>query len=196
MRSLFLLAVVFVFQNPADKATYTGPNALGPFHINRDVSIRSLFERLGQPTKTRGNYYCYEARSASAYLWFVQRAHHPSEMGGVLLSDFPNCTEMVTQVVSNDLPAWGTEDDIRLGSSVEEVVKAYGKPSREDRIEGTAYRWVIQGDYLVWENRYTNKARSKREDTVLVYASSRDLRTAEFGLRGGKVAWIFLSNSE
>lgn len=192
----FLLAIVLLCESQAGKQSYAGPNALGLFRIDRDVFVRSLFERLGQPTTTKSNHFCYQSRSANSYLWFDRMAHEPGQVGDLLLSDFPNCMDRPVQVVSEDLGAWKTEEGIRLGSTAEEVLKAYGRPSSRDKIERTAYRWVIQGDYIARENRYTNKARPERGDRVLVYTSPHELRTAEFGIRSGRVAWIFLSQNE
>ena len=52
------------------------------------------------------------------------------------------------------------------------------------------YRWVIQGDHSALEER------RERGNRVLVYNVDDDLRSAEFGIRDGKVAWIFLSQNE
>jgi len=93
------------------------------------------------------------------------------------------------------LAAWKTKKGIGLSSTADEVRNAYGKPSKEDKIEGTKYRWVIHGDRT--DNHYTDKKRPELGDAVLVYQGAPDdLRIAEFGIREGKVVWISLSKNE
>jgi hypothetical protein len=118
-------------------------------------------------------------------------AHEPGLVGDLLLSDFASCMSRPQAPTSQDLRAWKAEKGIGLGSAEEDVLKAYGRPSRQDGISKTTYRWVIQGD------RSAGDLKPERGSRVLVYQGAKhDLSIAEFGFRDGKVVWIFLSINE
>jgi hypothetical protein len=122
-------------------------------------------------------------------------AYDSKVAGTVTVSNFPNCVHQSVKVTSEDFAAWKTENGIGLSSTADDVRKAYGKPSKEDKIEGTKYRWVIHGDRT--NSHYTAERKPELGDTVLVYqGASDDLRAAEFGIREGKVVWISLSKNE
>lgn len=70
-------------------------------------------------------------------------------------------------------------------------MKAYGKPSAIDRIYSRDARLIIPGDSR------PNVAHPELGQTLWRYSGADDdLRTASFGIRDGKVAWIFLSHDE
>jgi hypothetical protein len=200
MRKSFIWALILWVcsysygQNRADKQKYTGPNVLGPFHIDRTVSVRDLFHLLGQTSRFNKEGFCY--RTNTTYFWFSEMAHNPTQVGNVLLSNFPNCMDSHIKISAVVLSEWRTEKGIKLGSTTQEVLKAYGQPTEDIKISGTDYRWIIQGDYLVKENRYTDRKRPEIGDRALAYKISDELRSATFGIRNGKVVWIYLSNSE
>jgi hypothetical protein len=198
LRSLhILLAVALAGMGGAEKPSYKGPNSLGPFRIDKDISMKSLFERLGTPSSAAGNVFCYRAKDERAFLVLTRmaEAYDSKIAGGALLSDFRNCVDRSSQVTPDDLAAWKTEQGVGLGSTAEDARKAYGKPSKEDKVGGTSYRWVIHGDFN--SNHYRNEKRPEIGDTVLVYqGASDDLSTAEFGIRDGQVVWIFVSKNE
>lgn len=192
-----LLAVIILVGAHASAQSYKGPLTLGPFRIDRDISMKSLFEDLGHPSKVAGDTFCYQQEGNRAYLVLTRMAevYDASVAGDVLLSNFPNCLDRPVQVTSDDLATWRTEKGIRLGATTEDVRIAYGKPSRQDKIEGTKYQWVIHGDGR--DDHYSEKKRPEIGDTVLVYqGSANDLSIAEFGIREGKVVWISLSKNE
>jgi hypothetical protein len=172
---------------------YTGPNELGYFHIDHDTSVQHLFRVLGKPLMSSKEPACY--KNGIAYLWFERRAHSSTIVGDIMLSSFPNCMDSPVRTTSEVLQKWRTEKGIGLGSTELEVIKAYGKAS-ERQIKGTAYRSLIQGDYLVRENRYANIKRPELGEKALIYGSSDDMRSAAFGIKNGKVVWISLTNTE
>ena len=198
LKPLYILVVVALLgRGHADGQSYGGPNVLGPFRIDKDVSMSTLFERLGRPSKVANDVFCYKSKDDWAFLVVTRMAevYDAKVAGDVLLSSFCNCIDRPAQVTPNDLLAWKTEKGIGLGARVEGVRKAYGPPSKEDKIEGTGYRWVIHGDFR--DNHYTTEKRPEIGDTVLVYqGTADDSRTAEFGIRQRKVVWIFLSKNE
>jgi hypothetical protein len=164
---------------------------LGYFRIDKDVSMNALFEKLGHPAKVAGDTFCYKSASGDAYLVVTRMVSvYDSKVAGTAeLSNFRNCFDQQVQVTSDDLAGWKTGQGVGLGSSSEDIEKAYGKPSSEK--SGSDYRAIIHG---------TQPQGRKRLDvgtTVLSYTSaSDDLNAAYFGIRDGKVAWIMLSKNE
>ena len=192
-----LLTVLLVVGSYAEGQSYAGPNALGLFRLDADVSMKSLFEQLGHASSTAGDVFCWQSKDgkASVALTPMVAAYDAKVAGTVTLSSFRNCVSRSGEATPDDLADWKTEKGIGLSSTAEEVQKAYGKPSKEDKIEGTKYRWVIHGDRT--GNHYTDKKRSEIGETVLVYQGAPDdSRIAEFGIRKGKVVWISLSKNE
>ena len=199
MLSLFraLPIVLFVATICAAGQEYAGPNALGPFRLDKDVTMRALFDRLGEPSSTTGDVFCFQSKDGKGFLVLTRMAevYNTKVAGTVTLSGFRNCFNKTLTTTTVDLAAWKTSQGIGLGSTAEEVRKTFGKPSKEDKIEGRKYRWVIHGDRK--NNHYTDERRPEIGDTVLVYqGSSEDLRIAEFGIREGKVVWISISKNE
>lgn len=192
MWQTILLAVALLGGGDAGKQVYTGPNALGPFRIDRDISMNSLFEKLGRPPKLARDTFCYQSKDGRAYLALTRMdaVYDDKIAGAVLLSDFRNCVDRPVQPTSEDLMSWKTEKGIGLGSSTEEVIRAYGKPSSVDRL-GTDYRGIIRG------TPEQSRKRPELGTTIMNYTgASGDLRAAFLGIRDGKVAWISLSTTE
>jgi hypothetical protein len=48
---IVVLALALIAGRIADKSEYGGPQCLGPFCLDRIVSIRALFKRLGPPLR-------------------------------------------------------------------------------------------------------------------------------------------------
>jgi len=63
-----LVAVFFVAIGYAEGQNYAGPNALGPFRIDADVSMKSLFERLGRASSTTGDVFCYRSKDSKVFV--------------------------------------------------------------------------------------------------------------------------------
>ncbi|HEX8817222.1 MAG TPA: hypothetical protein VF753_17135 [Terriglobales bacterium] len=182
----------------AETHGFPGPNTLGPFRIDRDAAIKTLFDDLGTPVSTNADAFCYKSSDGKSFLVLsrMTEVYGRDVAGSATLSAFPNCINEPVTVAKVDLAQWTAGDSIGLGSTAESVLREYGKPSREDRIEGAKYRWIIHGDRDP-TGRYTQKDRPEIGDRVLVYKGApNDLRIAEFGIRAGKVAWIFLSRNE
>jgi hypothetical protein len=190
---LLLAAILFSGQRPPEKP-YSGPACLGPFCIDRDLPVCKLFVALGEPITRKGSHFCYRSRSGNSYMWFERMAHRPALAGTVVVSDFPNCMDSFIKVSSEDPGAWKTDEGIGVGSREEDVVERYGGPSRQDEIKGTRYRWIVKGDFV--GEREDSAKRPDRGDKVLVYKTLGDLRTAEFGIRNGRVCWIAMSQNE
>jgi len=184
----FILAAILSSGQQPNAQRYTGPNCLGPFCVGRNLALRSVLKHIGQPA-TKTEPFCYQSQDGRRFLWLASMAHHSGRAGDALLSDFPNCRHRAIEVAAVDLSAWKTKEGIGLGSSEQDVLKAYGKPSRKDTIDAHIYRWVIRGAGS------SSEKLPHRGDTVLVYRGD-DLRVAEFGFRNGRVCWIFLAENE
>jgi hypothetical protein len=187
-----LLFALMLWATQAWAQTYAGPTSLGPFQIDKDVLVDSLFKKLGPPAKVAGDTFCYQTRDGHTFLVLSRMVstYDPRVAGEVQLSDFRNCLDKPVRITPADLSVWKTERGIGLGSPRDDVVKAYGKPSVEESI-GTDYRAIIHG----------SPAESKRKPEVgtkvLGYrGTTHDLRAAFFGIREERVAWIWLSRNE
>jgi len=83
------------------------------------------------------------------------------------------------------------QEGIGLGSSEEDVVKAYGTPSAEKKLDA-------QSPYL--RLRFTRGVSSgdsqpRLGDRVIIYGP-RGLQAVDFGIRDGKVSYIWLKESD
>lgn len=187
MFKLALFAVLLLSGGSGGEHGYTGPNCLGPYCADREVLLRSLFERLGQPA-TKSEPFCYQYPDGRTFLLLSNRADSSHITGEVLLSDFPNCANSPKQVTADNLATWKTKEGIGLGSSEEEVLKAYGKPNSNLEF-GTKlhdYMLVIRG------YRPTREKPPQIGDTRFMYYTDKDLEGAQFGFRQGRICWIWL----
>lgn len=191
MPRFFLLISLLSWSLAAEWAVYSGPMALGPFRVNEyDFPLQRLFDLLGQPVAPNASYLCYESPETSTFVWLSTLAQSHKKVGSVFVSRFPNCIGQPKRAAKIDPKEWRTEKGVGLGSTTDELLAAYGKPSRAEKFAGRSFRWVIAGDDL-------SKSRPELGQSVWVYAGAEDdLRTAEFGIRNGKVAWILLTHNE
>jgi hypothetical protein len=187
--SLLLLCNLNYGQDLNSIKDYTGPVALGPFSIGKTVLARDLYNLMGQESPFTNECFCY--RKNDAYFWFEKNGHSPKEAGAVTLSSFPNCIDNRVYLTKEKLPEWKTEKGIKLGSSVQEVLKVYGRPSKDEKIVGKDYWYVIHRDYGDVKDKSPEIG-----DRVLAYSHPDVVPSAAFGIRDGKVVWISMSNEE
>lgn len=174
---------------------YAGPEALGPFRIDKDISMNSLFARLGKPSSTTADIFCYRSAHGQAFLTITRmvEVYDAKIAGTVTLASFRNCVNHSVQVTRDDLTLWRTEKGISLSSTQEQVERAYGKPSKVDTTEGTKYGAIIYG----YDPSHPPDKKPQIGSKVLVYRGAPDdLSTAIFGIRNGRVVWILLSKNE
>jgi hypothetical protein len=173
---------------------FVGPDCLGPYCTYGELSLNSLLRRLGLPPqrKSPSPLECFQSRDARASLHFATDVEGLSDLDDILLSDFPNCLHMSMRITKNDLRAWRTAEGIGLGSSEEDVRRAYGTPSAEKKLDaqnpGFAMKGLIEG-YRVGDNQ------PRVADKVIIYGP-RELQVTEFGIRDGKVSYIWLKDSD
>lgn len=192
MIKLFRISLFIGLSHFCTAQVYSGPKQLGSFHIDRNTSTNLLFKELGH-TGRKENVYCYRTSDRKAFLRFEPIHTEMEHVGYVFLSDFPNC-KRVPISISNDFRKWETGEGIGLGSSETQVLKVYGTPSAKkkldlsdsNRVSGHIIRGYRPGDKL-----------PHLADYALFYSgNSDDLSAAEFGIRDGRVVWIWLSQNE
>jgi hypothetical protein len=115
-----------------------------------------------------------------------------SALDDVLLSDFPNCLHLRKRITTKDLRAWKTPEGIGLGSSEEDVLKAYGTPSGEKKLD--AQKPVLEIKGLLAGYR-AGDHQPRIGDKVITYGP-RVLQVTDFGIRDGKVSYIWLKDSD
>src|SRR5580700_10862979 len=130
----------------ASAQKYTGPRCLGPYCLNRDAVISQLFKQLGPaPRSSEFAPYCYESKDRGVFLYLRSAEGVPPTVDAAFLSDFPNCMHIATASTTDNLNRWRTPEGIGLGSSEQDVVHAYGKPSREGKPDSKMLRELIEG---------------------------------------------------
>jgi len=195
-----LLLFLLLLSSAAAQQTYAGAIDLGPFRIDRNISLESLFDRLGQPSPSSvgGDVFCYQSEDGKTFLAITRMVgpYEPTLAGVVTLSGFSNCNGARPQITPDELTKWKTDEGVGLGSNVEDVRKAYGKPSAEDKVEGTKYRWIINGDFF--DGHYLKEERPELGEYVLVYrgGAADNYRASMFGIGNRRVVWIVLSKHE
>lgn len=168
------------------KTTYTGPDCLGPFCAENTIKAsNSLLQELEDPRpSSRGSLNCYREPSRHAFAQLEQ-----DEGGsGLLLSDFPTCahaSRAVERVTTANIQDWKTPEGIGLGSSKENVMRVYGKPTREDKVSN---RFIFRG--------YESGQVTPDAGDVELFYGSEELTWARFGIRRGRVCYVWLANSE
>jgi hypothetical protein len=183
-RGIFAIRAGRVSRIELQENVYSGPLRLGPFAVDRNVSLHSLFKVLGPPA--RFWCYCYRSQTGDAFLAIEEIHTEPGIAGDVLLSDFPVCVHMPVKVTATELRDWRTPEGIGLGSLEEEVVRVYGKPTFPNA--GRA-RFP---DYL---GCYQHGEEAPYIDGELGYGGP-ELTFARFGICKAKVSYILLSDNE
>ena len=166
---------------------YSGPRCLGPLCKGQPQPSAGLFRRLGLPSGARPieGYYCFSSKNGPTFasVWTGRNYDWPPEEVEVVLNDFRNCTHMPEIATKEDLRAWQTPEGIGLGSSEEEVLKAYGNPPREWKIDAKIAREKIRG------LRNGDQLPAVGEKLFFYYGNEFG-STTEFGIREGKVSYI------
>jgi hypothetical protein len=192
-------AIAHQSQNKSETETkgqvYSGPQCLGPFCLDRTITTRSLFTRLGASASrsSRFNPYCYESQGGKAFLYLDTPDSEPQEVVTVSLADFANCVHMPVKATDDDIHGWATVERIGLGSLETDVVKAYGSRYSKEKIVHGDERALVS---MVRGYRRGDKPSDIGETIIRYHGTWDDLRTAEFCIRDGKVSCVYLSRNE
>jgi hypothetical protein len=177
------------FENDA----FVGPDCLGPYCTYGELTPNSLFVGLGLPQKNRlSPLVCFQSQDAQAFLHFSTDVEETFGVADVLLSDFPNCLHASKKITPNRIRAWKTPEGIGLGSSEEDVLKAYGRPSAEKKLQ--AQKPVRETKGLIAGHRAGDEE-TRVGDKIIIYGP-RELQAVDFGIRDGRVSYIWLKVSD
>jgi hypothetical protein len=168
---------------------YPGPDCVGPLCGLRWSN--AVFQELDGPmhAQSSAGLVCYQSRKAENSLYLSTGDSEPPEIDTVFLSDFSNCFHWQIRTTQIDLGSWRTPEGIGLGSTEEELLHAYGKPSSEETINA--------------KNCCQSMLRGFRRDDPLpnvgeksLSYEGKELMRATFGIRNGKVSFIWISDAE
>ena len=173
---------------------FVGPDCLGPYCTYGDLSLPDMFRYLSLPTpKTAvSSLLCFQSQAGQASVHFATDVEETSGVADVLLSEFPNCLHKRKMTSARRLGDWKTPEGIGLGSSEADVVNAYGPPSTVKRLESKKPIAEMKG--LLAGYRAADTA-PLTVDKLLIYGP-RELQAVDFGIRDGKVSYIWLKESD
>ena len=189
--NLCALALIPLCCTVAEGKEYRGPKCLGPFCIGDYGPGTRMFQQLGPPSQ-RLDMYCYEFQRTKAFLRVEMENVGSNQriVAEVNLSDFSTCMHVpkgLNQITADDLCTWRTPEGVGLGSTEEDVIRAYGKPDYERQLDSKTYHLAVPG------YRKTDSP-PPVGGKMLVYKGREDeSRCTWFGIRNGRVAWINLS---
>jgi hypothetical protein len=197
-RTAWALAIFILFAAGFARAQqYTGPQSLGPFHIDKEVSMNSLLVRLGRPASAKAETFCYRSASGNVFLSLTRMSdvYDDKVAAAVTLSSSRDCVNHPVLVTQDDIARWKTDKGIGLGSSEEQVQEAYDRPSTVVSIDGTNYGSIDYGD-LASSDHPPSKPLEIGTKALVYRGATNDLSLAEFGIKDGRVVWISLSYRE
>ena len=145
--AIFLVALALTaFSAPYRPApSYPGPSSLGPYSHDRDVPLKSFLTKLGtQPVRGRETY-CFADKEHGLYLYATVDHHGSAVVDTVFVSTFPNCVHLKVEPALIDPGVWKTPEGIGIGSSVDEVLKAYRRPQFSEKLAVGSAAWEIRG---------------------------------------------------
>jgi hypothetical protein len=173
---------------------YTGPHSLGPYSLERDVSMNSLLTVLGARPSGKDTY-CFSDKDRGLYLYVQPMEDGSGRVADVLLSSFPNCRHLPILLTTINPTLWKTPEGIGLGSTKEEVLRAYREPVSRQQLKG--------GRGVIADNHDDDLSNVPVGDSGYLYScllsdkqGCDDARVALFGFSKDKLIWIRLSNSE
>jgi hypothetical protein len=192
-----LLAMLPAFQASPKKHKYTGPKCLSAFCFDGGSreKLASTFGSLPKKEKL----YCYKTTDSNAYIQYEVEDEYKVDgrfvtIGEMVITDFSNCNKE-TSSLPRRLPqaAWKTPEGIGLGSSEQDVVRAYGNPAARDPVTAASIAAMMRAV----DAGKPKEVPADAGDTMLTYNSDfADLRLAWILLRHGKVSGIRLADIE
>jgi len=198
-----ILAALFGIRNGKiisirlDRSSYAGPDCLGPFCLGNTLKPANVvLQELGFPPSakqplTLGFPYCYQSPNGKSFARLDFSHESPPEPWTLFLSDFPTCMHVPTgfkSVAAMDLSDLKTPEGIGLGSSLEDVLRIYGKPASQRKFKPWEFKVIFFG-YKEGEKV------PDIGDTAIDYSNGGAL-VSEFGIRNGRVSYVELSASE
>jgi hypothetical protein len=118
-------------------------------------------------------------------------------VGQLLLSSFANCSHLRIYQTTIDPSAWKTPEGIGIGSTKEEVTRAYQKPIRITKTDKNTTLLIIAGTitnstmiHSLGDFSYLYSCLINEKQ-----ACNNDSPTTEIGFSKGKVIWIWTASS-
>lgn len=176
---------------------YTGPNSLGPFSVNSEVSVKSFLNFFGVQISGK-DVYCFKDEKRGIYLYGSVSENGGRDVNFITLSTFPNCENIPVYAAQIDPAVWKTPEGIGISSDKADVEHAYGKPIFVKKLEENSSRDIIANPRSYFgkhvyagDTSYLYSCRLSEMQSCL-----DDLRVTRIGFDKGKVIWIQISNSE
>ena len=176
---------------------YTGPNSLGNYRHDRNISMKSFLSTFGAKPAGRDTY-CFADKEHGLYLYAQKGDDRSGLVEVVTLSSFPNCMHMPVIDATIDPNVWKTPEGIGIGSTKEDVLHAYHQPVFSEKIGKDPWQAVeIVGI------RDSEKSKVYVGDWTYLYSclldekhGCDDPRVTRMGFSRGKLIWIAISDSE
>jgi hypothetical protein len=161
------------------------------------MPMSAMFDLLKVAPIKMASPICFRSTDGT-YMWIERMGMETAEVrnfvGRVFLSIFPNCVRNTVYETPEAVGKWKTKEGLGLGSTKEDVLRTYGKPSEDNLIKGDLYLSIIVGGFQGFV--FTIKPKPDIGDEVLEYTEKDSLMTAAFGLRKGIIIWISISDNE
>lgn len=198
--SLFLsLGSELIAQHPnnARWGRYLGPNTLGFYSLEHDTSMKAFLEHFGAKPTGR-DIYCFSDPEHGLYLYVRPMDDRSGRVADVLLSSFPNCKGLPTTKATIDPSVWKTPEGIGIGSTKEDLVRAYHEPIFIKKLDMKNDLGVIAGIRAAGASQISVGDLSYLYSCLLSEKEGcpDDNRSARIGLSAGKIIWIHVANSE
>jgi hypothetical protein len=194
---VLILGSTLTAQNPSPWGRYSGPSSLGFYNLDRDTSLKSLLDHFGAKPAGRDTY-CFADARRGLYLYARPMDDQSGRVAEVLLSSFPNCKGISINSTTIEPAIWRTPEGIGIGSTKDDVVRAYHKPVYVKKLEPKNDLGVIAGIKSAGASGISVGDFSYLYSCLLNVKEgcTDDGRAAQMGFRGGKLIWIRVSNSE
>ena len=196
------MAVLPAMQISSAKHKYTGPNCLGSFCLEGG-SRKKLAEAFGKLPK-KETLYCYKSKDSKTFVqYFIEDEYKVNgkivTTGSIALTDFDNCNRSLT--TSDPPETWKTPEGIGLGSTEQEVIRAYGKPVQRETVAPAGNPGITAKQtadiMLAGGPIEQRKTPANIGDTILTYdGQPEDLSFTWVLIRKGKVSGIRTGDSE
>lgn len=194
---VLVLSSTLTAQNPSPWGHYSGPRSLGFYSLDRDTSMKSFLEHLGTKPKGRDTY-CFADSEHGLYLYARPMDDRSGRVADILLSSFPNCKNLPTSSTTIDPAIWRTPEGVGIGSTKEDILRAYRRPVYINKLERKNDLGVIAGIKAAGTSQISVGDSSFLYSCLLSEKQGcpDDSRAAQMGFRDGKLIWISVANSE
>ena len=129
---IFSISVLFFWTSAARGQAYSGPKCLGLVCIDQASSAQIAAKIMRRNPHPGYGCCAYAMQQGGAFLRFYLSDAYPG-YGQIALSFFPKPSEEYDQTEQR-IVVWRTPQGIGLGSTNDEITRAYGKPTGEETL--------------------------------------------------------------